>query len=74
MFIDSLTYVELVLASLWAEDMGDIILELSFMVHEYVDLFLNNLVGLPADREVEFGIDLLVLLPRLLKLHGKSFC
>ena len=29
------------------------------MVHEFLDVFLKDLSGLPPDRELEFGIELL---------------
>lgn len=48
-----------VLVSLWAEGIGDIVLELSFMVREYPDVFLNELPSLPTDKEVDFAINLL---------------
>lgn len=48
--------MESVQASLWAEDVGDIISKLPFMVNEYANVFSNELLGLPPDKEVDFGM------------------
>ena len=41
------------------------------IVREYVDVFPDDLPGLPPDREVEFGID---LMPGMAPIAKQAYC
>ena len=51
--------LEALIASIWVEDTGMQIVEFPRVVQEYVDVFPDELPGLPPHREVEFTIDTL---------------
>lgn len=51
--------MESVLASLWAKDVGNIILKLPFTANEYANGIPNKLPGLPPNKEVESSINFL---------------